>query len=48
VHAIVVVRPGSAMPAPTIEAFGGSTSRVQVPRSYSSWEEIPRTGSGKI
>ncbi|MEQ8860885.1 MAG: AMP-binding protein [Pseudomonadales bacterium] len=49
VHAVVVKRPGSALDAPTLQAFAREhLAGYKVPRSVDFVAEIPKTGSGKI
>jgi fatty-acyl-CoA synthase/long-chain acyl-CoA synthetase len=49
VHAVVVIRPGASLTNDAIIAFARQTlAGYKVPRSISTANEIPRTGSGKI
>ena len=49
VHAIVVIRPGASLTKEQIIAFARERlAGYKVPRSISTMDEIPRTGSGKI
>jgi fatty-acyl-CoA synthase/long-chain acyl-CoA synthetase len=49
VHAIVVIRPGATLTKDQIIAFARERlAGYKVPRSISTMDEIPRTGSGKI
>jgi fatty-acyl-CoA synthase/long-chain acyl-CoA synthetase len=49
VHAVVVVRPGAALTADALMAFGrGHLAGYKVPRSISFADELPKTGSGKV